>query len=189
MPGLKPLGAIMPAGGLRLVAAAPGLSTFHDVPRYFYDWRDRGLLKTISFHLVAAARELEGREANPTAGVIDSQSVTTTKSGGVHGFDAGKRIKGHKRHIVTDTLGHLLGLVVHGAEIQDRDGAVAILTSVRHRYPWVCHVFANGGYGGDRLKGRLVRIGSWTLKIVKRSDYAWGFEALPRRWVIERTFA
>lgn len=136
------------------------------VQRDFYDWRDRGLLQTISRHLIAAARELEGREASPTAGVIDSQSVKTTESGGIRGFDAGKRSKGRKRHMLTDTLGLLVGLVVHGADIQDRDGAVAD--------------------AGEKLKGRLCKIGSWTIQVIKRSDRAQGFEILPRRWVVER---
>jgi transposase len=99
-----------------------------------------------------------------------------------------RRIKGRKRHIIVDTLGLMVGLMVHSADIQDRDGAPDLLKSIRNRWPWLLHVFADGGYAGDKLKKRLQKIGKWTLEIIKRSDKAKGFEILPRRWVVERTF-
>ena len=135
---------------------------YSTVQRFFYQWRADGLWQLINHDLMMRAREAQGRAASPSAGVIDSQSVKTTEAGGPRGFDAGKKIKGRKRHILTDTTGLMVAAMVHEASIQDRDGAVPLLASIRHRLPWLRHVFADGAYAGAKLEAALAALGRWT---------------------------
>lgn len=151
-------------------------------------WED-GTWATMHAMLVMAAREQAGKEASPTVGIIDSQSVKTTEAGGPRGYDAGKKVNGRKRHILVDTLGFLLALVIHPASLQDRDGFALVCRRLRRRLPWLAVIFADGGYQGETTACTAAQE-RLRLEIVKRSPTAaHGFVVLPKRWIVERSFA
>ena len=126
----------------------------------------------------------------PTAAIIDSQSVKMASQPGERGFDAGKKIMGRKRHLLVDTLGLILGVVVHPASMQDRDGA-KLLAPFLLLYGWLKTVFVDGGYAGPLAQWmtQLPRHRHLQMQVVKRPQEAKGFILLPKRWVVERTFA
>nr|WP_309400990.1 IS5 family transposase [Cerasicoccus maritimus] len=122
---------------------------------------------------------------------MDSQSVKTANHGGIRGYDAGKRVLGRKRHLLVDTLGLVLLAVVHPANIQDRDGAKLLLSLLTKRFGWLKIIWADGGYAGKLIDwvAQIKRHRKIKLCIVKRSYSVEGFEPLPKRWIVERTFA
>ncbi|MET7711696.1 IS5 family transposase [Streptomyces sp. NPDC005407] len=157
---------------------------------FFRRWRDHALVKEFHDRLRARIREREGRDAEPTAGVIDSQSVKADAVVGTdsRGYDGGKQINGRKRHAVVDTLGRLLGVMVTSADTGDRTAAQVLLKQVTDAHHRLALVWADGGYTGSLVEHCLAVL-ALVLAIVKRSDDMRGFVVLPKRWIVERFFA
>jgi len=151
---------------------------------YFRKWQDDHILARLHDALYRKTRELEGREESPSYAIIDSQSAKTGPDAReMVGYDAGKKVKGRKRHIVVDTVGLILKCAVHSASIQDRDGAALVFDRLTNRFPFIEKICGDGGYQGPIAQANSPR----PLEIVTRNQA--GFQVLPKRWIVERTFA
>jgi transposase len=168
----------------------------HDFPPwatvfwYFKQWRQEGVVDRLHGRLRDRVRDAQGRDPMASAGCVDAQSVkgADTVGAAVRGFDAGKKVNGRKRHIVVDTMGLLLLVVITSASVQDRDGARALLDKLKMAMPSLSLLWADGGYAG-KLVEWAERIAHITVEIVRKPLGIKTFQVLPRRWVVERTFA
>ena len=161
---------------------------WQSVYTYFQQWREDGTWQRIHDTLRAQVRRRAGRHKHPTAGALDSQSVKTTQTPGVRGYDAGKNVKGRKRHILVDTLGLLLAVVVTSAAVSDPAGARLLLRRLGGAGKKLRRIWVDGTYRGHLLEWVLLHC-RFVLQPVLRSDGHKGFVVLPRRWVVERSFA
>jgi len=155
---------------------------------YFSRWRETEWFIVLNDTLRQKLRRSVGKQSSPSAAIIDSQSVKTDEQAESKGYDAGKKVKGRKRHILVDTLGLLLKAKVLTADIQDRDGAKMLFSEIKDQMPRLQLIWADGGYRGKLIEWVAVQC-LWILEIVKRNDQLKGFIILPKRWIVERTFS
>jgi len=175
-------------GGIQWRMLPKEYPKWQSVYAYFRDWRKSGLWPRIHDTLRARVREKVGRHKHPTAACIDSQSVKMTLVPGLRGYDAGKHVMGRKRHILVDTLGLMLGVVVTAASISDPAGARQLLRSLGGFCKNLHKIWADGTYRGELITWVAARF-RFRIQPVLRPEGQKGFQVLPRRWVVERTFA